>query len=667
MNSKKLNFSILGTVLGAVESLLGGRKKAPVKVGVTETIVYNDKSVQDLGNHILIRNFPYKWFMSATKRYYHTTKLGHLVKPVQRSSVIVHKFFIPEIIYLLSLGTGNKRNQDLINILAGNTWVKDLAADFSTDSELDLTRIDNEMKVNLYDWQIEFINTYNTLRKRAHLNGEILSFGCGLGKTITSLALMTALGCDAVIIIAPKSTLVDVWVKHIQMFFQEEQPIYLVNQDKPKDAKFFIFNYESMNKINDVLPFLKQKSKVGIIADESHNFLKLDSLRTQNLIELRKILNCHHTLLMSGTPVKALGAEVIPLLRIIDSFFDDEAQEIFKQALGVNTTLGADILHNRMSLMMYRKKMEDVFELPPKTTETLEVSLLNGNQFTTDHVKKVLEEFNNKQVAYHNKQMPQYQKEWNNSLEYMENTPEIYEQDGWEEYQRILDYLLSHGYDRFDKEQVKQVAWLNQYEKKQIIPLLPKTIKEQFLHCRSAIKYLHMKVQGEVLGMLGRIRAQMIDDMMKSVDIKSMVDNSEKKVIFFTSYVDVVDTIKTRLDSLSISSLCIYGKTSDQSENILEEFRNNSDIKVLVATIQTLATGVTLTEANTIVFCNDPWRDSDKEQASNRIWRIGQTAPCFIYTLHLNTGKQENLSDRTADILSWSKEMTDMIVDGKTL
>ena len=84
----------------------------------------------------------------------------------------------------------------------------------------------------------------------------------------------------------------------------------------------------------------------------------------------------------------------------------------------------------------------------------------------------------------------------------------------------------------------------------------------------------------------------------------------------------------------------------------------------MIATMQTLATGVTLVEANTIVFCNLPWRDADFTQASNRVWRIGQDTPCEILTLHLSTSECLNLSDRVVDIMDWSKRMTDCIVDG---
>ncbi len=43
-------------------------------------------------------------------------------------------------------------------------------------------------------------------KQKYNLRGLILAFEQGLGKTMTSLALMESLGKDCIIIVAPKST-----------------------------------------------------------------------------------------------------------------------------------------------------------------------------------------------------------------------------------------------------------------------------------------------------------------------------------------------------------------------------------------------------------------------------------------------------------------------------
>ena len=102
----------------------------------------------------------------------------------------------------------------------------------------------------------------------------------------------------------------------------------------------------------------------------------------------------------------------------------------------------------------------------------------------------------------------------------------------------------------------------------------------------------------------------------------------------------------------------MYGKTAPQVKTILQAFVEDKSINPLVATVQTLATGVNLhTVANTVIFMNKPWRHVDYEQASDRVHRIGQDVPVYIYSFRLDTGKEPNLSTRMEDIVEWSKEM----------
>ena len=653
-----------------VEKWFNKKMEVPVSPNIFSLSFSRDLVIDD-GNHVIIKDFPYDWFRRCVKKVYGTRKLEHMFELKgllfgwsSKRTIRIHKFFLPELVYILGQHRGGKKNQDIIDTIVANTWLRDLYTTEGFVSGTNLSLVERDMKVKLFPWQEEFINLYDIKRQQAHLRGELLSFGCGLGKTITSLALMKALDCDCVIVLAPKSTLEDVWVDHIKRFYKKTPKYYLVNKSTPGDADIYIFNYESMDKIEGVMKWIKAKKRIGIIVDESHNFLKMASNRTQNLIKLCQDTQCQHTLLQSGTPVKALGVEVIPLLRGLDGFFDDEAEQIFRKAFGLNTTLGTDILHARMNLMMHRRKMEDVFTLPEKTEEIIQIKIKDGSRYEVNNVKRELTSFMEKRYKYHKDRMPIYIDEWNKCWKFFESNRNINTTNEWLRYKHVINVLRKQGYDRFDKDLVENIAWANKYEKDVLIPLLPKDLKVMFLDCKSAIKYLGLKVQGEVLGELDHIRSDMITAMINGIDLTSIIDGALKKTIFFTSYVDAVEKLDEVLKAKGYNSALVYGKTSNNSTAILNKFRTDSKIDCLIATMQTLATGVTLTEANTIVFLNEPWRDAIKAQASDRVWRIGQDTPCFIYTLHLDTGSNLNLSDRTADILDWSKRMAESIVEG---
>ena len=626
-------------------------------------------TITDKGLYVTIKGFPVVWFKQKIKRKYHTTRIENFfdaigIKMWGKQTIQVHKFFLPELIFLLDKFHAPRKIKDEI---IANTWVKSMYSDTVT-SDVDMSRVERDMNVKLLPWQDEFVRDYGVKKKRCQLRGMILSFDCGLGKTITSLALMKSLGVEKVVIFAPKSTLVNVWVDHLNRFFKKTPSYWVVNQDnKSSDVEYYICNYESMEKIYDVIKDIKKSNKIGIITDESHNFLRLGSKRTQLLMKLRDDMDAKECLLMSGTPLRATGIDCIPLLRIIDNYFDDAAQVTFAKAFGLNTTIAADILHARLDMMMIRRTKEEVLQLPEKYEEDILVKIPDGKRYTIASVKKTLQAYQEERQKHHAKLMPTYEQEWRECIGFLTAHKQIGGSNDFRRYLDTVDYLRRHGYSRFDARLVEDVIWMNKYEKEVLMPAMSKEPRDKFKHCKSAIKYLDMKIQGEVLGYLGTLRGEMTSAILHAIDIEEMIDSAIKKTIFFTSFVDTVEQCAEIVRQKGYTPCLIYGGTSKDVPNLLKQFKTDKKVNPLIATMQTLSTGVTLTEANQVIFVNRPWRQADYVQSSDRVHRIGADTECFIKTLTLDTGEEPNLSTSMKDILDWSRELNETIVDGKVV
>ena len=128
-------------------------------------------------------------------------------------------------------------------------------------------------------------------------------------------------------------------------------------------------------------------------------------------------------------------------------------------------------------------------------------------------------------------------------------------------------------------------------------------------------------------------------------------------IIIITNYRYIVEETFNILSKNKLHPVAIYQKTSKNMNTIIKNFKTNETINPLITTIQMMSTGVTLTEANTIIFLNKPWRYNEYQQASDRIHRIGQDTEVFIYTLLLDTDGRENLSTGMERVMEWSKEM----------
>ena len=123
--------------------------------------------------------------------------------------------------------------------------------------------------------------------------------------------------------------------------------------------------------------------------------------------------------------------------------------------------------------------------------------------------------------------------------------------------------------------------------------------------------------------------------LLKSVDTVAltieMLENDEQ-VVIFDPFVEPVKEIGDALASLAKTAI-ITGETSMQERQAIVEAFQRGEIRVIVATIGALSTGVTLTAANKMIFNALSWVPADNLQAEKRIHRIGTTEKCFIYRM----------------------------------
>ena len=69
-----------------------------------------------------------------------------------------------------------------------------------------------------------------------------------------------------------------------------------------------------------------------------------------------------------------------------------------------------------------------------------------------------------------------------------------------------------------------------------------------------------------------------------------------------------------------------------------------------------------VTEANTVILLNQPFRSHERKQAISRVDRIGQDSIVRVWTTLLDTGETPNISTRSDEILEWSRVSVDAIM-----
>lgn len=113
-------------------------------------------------------------------------------------------------------------------------------------------------------------------------------------------------------------------------------------------------------------------------------------------------------------------------------------------------------------------------------------------------------------------------------------------------------------------------------------------------------------------------------------------DGRRRKLIVFTEHRDTLNYLLTRTRGLLGSEdavACIHGGVNrDDRRKVQEEFRNNPDLLVLLAT-DAAGEGVNLQNANLMVNYDLPWNPNRMEQRFGRIHRIGQREVCHLWNL----------------------------------
>ena len=112
--------------------------------------------------------------------------------------------------------------------------------------------------------------------------------------------------------------------------------------------------------------------------------------------------------------------------------------------------------------------------------------------------------------------------------------------------------------------------------------------------------------------------------------------SGRRKLIIFTEHRDtlnyLIDRIRGLMGALEAVVTIHGGVNRDDRRKVQEEFRNNPDVLVMVAT-DAAGEGINLQNANLMVNYDLPWNPNRLEQRFGRIHRIGQTEVCHLWNM----------------------------------
>jgi len=142
---------------------------------------------------------------------------------------------------------------------------------------------------------------------------------------------------------------------------------------------------------------------------------------------------------------------------------------------------------------------------------------------------------------------------------------------------------------------------------------------------------------------------------------KELINNSlesDKKVIVFTDYTSVVNTLREEYKDICV---VINGETSQKDrQKAVEDFQNNPNVRLFIGNTVAAGVGLTLTAAEVVIVNDLNYTPANIDQSLDRAYRIGQTKDVICYF---------PLFDDTVDtivyeVLDKKRSIINMAIDG---
>lgn len=342
-------------------------------------------------------------------------------------------------------------------------------------------------------------------------------------------------------------------------------------------------NYESVGKFEEVF---KAAGFTGMVMDESHRIKNPNAKVTKAIQAISKPLK--HRTLMSGTSVMNKRDEFLTQVDLIRPGLFPDKKAIREKTIG-------DMWDQMRGFYLARRKAAVLPDLPEKSTSIVE-------------------------------------------SESSELVPDL-----------VIDeksYIKSVYFDALSQQLAKDVPLV---EARAIAEEKQAEFVERFMGQSSDDREAEVKrAKTKAVGDFQRMRHVVaIAKVPQTVEfVQSTLTGSTSNMIVFTESKAAAKEIHKALGDVAVLH------TGDQSDEQKDRVRGHfepgrrdpeSDVRVIVATRQSMAEGVTLTEADKVIFNDLPWTGAAVDQAESRAHRPGQENHVNVYWMQAKDNQMDQL------------------------
>lgn len=158
-------------------------------------------------------------------------------------------------------------------------------------------------------------------------------------------------------------------------------------------------------------------------------------------------------------------------------------------------------------------------------------------------------------------------------------------------------------------------------------------IEQSQLHVFEALNELRLLCCDPRLRDNGKESLEMQDSakLSRLMELLEELIEENRRILVFSQYVRMLNLIEQELRERGWEYELLTGQTRNRAE-VVERFQQGK-VPIFLISLKAGGTGLNLTAADTVIHYDPWWNPAVQDQASDRIYRIGQDQPVFIYNL----------------------------------
>ena len=114
------------------------------------------------------------------------------------------------------------------------------------------------------------------------------------------------------------------------------------------------------------------------------------------------------------------------------------------------------------------------------------------------------------------------------------------------------------------------------------------------------------------------------------------------RVLVFSQFVKMLDLIATDIKKHNIPFLRLDGGTKNRTE-VVDKFQQSDEYPVFLISLKAGGVGINLTSADYVIHYEPWWNPAVEAQATDRVYRIGQTSQVFVYKMIVSNSIEEKM------------------------